>query len=81
MERQIIVGFSNGATISYSLKECKRNHIFIGEGFFDDLESPPPVEHIKISCVDRLVFIAYADYCEQNNKIKKLSKSLILIFN
>lgn len=81
LEREVVVGFSNGATMSFNIKDAKQHHLFIGQGFFDELESPPPVEHIRTSSLDRLVFIAYADYCEQNNKVKKLSSSLILIFN
>lgn len=81
LERKLVVGFMNGATMSYSLKEVKQDHLFIGQGFFDDLESAPPVEQIKSSIIDRLIFISYADYWETNNKIKRLEKSLILIFD
>ena len=81
LERDFIVGFSNGATMSFSIKEAKLNHLFIGQGFFDDLEAAPPVEQIWSSIIDRLIFISYADYCETSNKVKRLDKSLILIFN
>lgn len=70
LERDLIVGYSNGAAMSFNMKECKQSHLFIGQGFFDELEAPPPVEHIRASCLDRLIFISYADYWEQKNKIK-----------
>ena len=81
LERDLIVGFSNGATMSFNAKEGRQNHLFIGKGFFDELEVPPPVDHIRASCLDRLIFITYADYTIQNNKVKRLPSSLILIFN
>jgi hypothetical protein len=67
--------------MSFITKEQKRNHVYIGQGYFDELEIPPPVDHIKTSILDRLVFISYANYCEQKDKITKLKSSLILIFN
>ena len=81
LERDIIVGFSNGAAMSFNVKEARQNHLFIAKGFFDELEVPPPVDLIRVSCIDRLIFISYADYTIQNNKVKRLPSSLILIFN
>mmetsp|Transcript_40394 Transcript_40394/g.46354 ORF Transcript_40394/g.46354 Transcript_40394/m.46354 type:complete len:97 (+) Transcript_40394:257-547(+) len=49
LEREIIVGFSNGATMSYNTKEAKQNHLFIENKLFDDLKNPPPVQQIKTS--------------------------------
>jgi len=81
LERELVAGFSNGATMTFNMKEAKQNHLLIGKGFFDDLVAPPPVEHIKTSSLHRLIFISYADYWVKNNKVKKLNTSLILIFN
>ena len=62
LERELVAGFSNGATMTFNMKEAKQNHLLIGKGFFDDLVAPPPVEHIKTSSLHRLIFISYADY-------------------
>lgn len=67
--------------MSFNIKEVAQHHLFIGKGFFDDIEAAPPIENIKTSIIDRLLFISYADYYETSSKIKKLDKSLILIFN
>ena len=80
LERDLVIGFSNGAVISYNWKELKQNHVLIGPGFFSHLESSLAVQFIKVNPLDRMILISFINYFDKI-KSNKAPNSLIIIFN
>ena len=64
LEREVILGYSNGFVLSVHIKEGKQKHQLIAATLFEHLDVPPAVQHIKTSIIDKLVFISYVNYSE-----------------
>ena len=80
LEREVILGYSNGFVLSVHIKEGRQKHQLIAATLFEHLDVPPAVQHIKTSIIDKLVFISYVNYSE-GQKVIKLKACPMIIFD
>ena len=82
LEREIVLGYSNGLSQSIIIKEKTQRHLLIAQNLFDDLENPPAVQQngIKASVMDRLIFVSHTNYSE-GKKVQKLKNSFLVIYS
>ena len=52
----------------------------IAATLFEHLDVPPAVQHVKISVIDKLVFISYVNYSE-GQKVIKLKACPLIVFD
>lgn len=64
LEREVVLGYSNGLVQSFIIKEQTQKHVLIAPSLFDNLEVPPAVHKICSSVIDRLIFTSYVNYSE-----------------